>query len=444
MTDLTVVDNNEQRALDVERKAETYAYLKAGDVGSMISNAFKKIDTIVTQGKINRNEILARDLAVNQARIEERAQLIAAMAEENEGIDIDVELPQLPNLLDVNTFPSLQKKTDVADENNDNPEEEGRYLVNLEQNGVQWQKLGDMITYNKQLNILGHTIFNACRCYQEMSKKMRRLDVNPLTQVLMVQNYFGGAYKDAVDNVLDYLKDNARPVDFGEVDFSALFGKYVPQVAVMVSNDKTFMVVRETVKKGPVNGVSVYAWDGGERFYKNETKIVNKIGKMQRVDLLAGADQISNLDKLEGLLNENFELNSEFKRGLTRVLRENLTVPYDVAEDATEEQLKEIQEKIYETRHLIEKSIVYIDGDNFISVSPKSNWSDGENLTVVKGNLRIIEENIEGYEEEDEYGETYYVDPQTIQTVQITEHEVIKDISYDDVIAMKNGNGLKM
>lgn len=83
-----------------------------------------------------------------------------------------------------------------------------------------------------------------------------------------------------VDNIGTWIANNALRLHANKMKFKQMMG-YEPDVLFAVSEDESFLLVRERTTHGsPINGRSIYAWQGGRRYYQQNPEALLKLVEM--------------------------------------------------------------------------------------------------------------------------------------------------------------------
>ncbi len=250
--------------VDINEMEEALTRLFSQNAGTVVDHGIRRIDELVTDKVRAQNPSIAID-SENRAGGRSLEDLIEERL-------VPSDYNSASNLPDASNAPVVVIEEDF-EFGDDSRVDNG------------WVKLGK--GYPEQIAILGKSIYSACPCYRAFAENLRAKGVDPLSEIKMVRAY-NGAPRDGVIKALTFLRENSREVDGGNKNFSNIFPGYNPQISVVVTANKTFMIVNDSIQSGsPNTGVAIYAWEGGAKFYRHkQNNVLKNIGRLKGVNLL--------------------------------------------------------------------------------------------------------------------------------------------------------------
>lgn len=147
---------------------------------------------------------------------------------------------------------------------------------------------------NTAIRTLGRRIFTAFPCFQKIAATARDAEVDALGQIMTLSTLFDDQ-KDVVQDRIAALKDSCFPVDNRRLPGLSAMPGYRPAIAFALSGETSFLLVRERSETGaPLNADTIYAWDGGLNFYRNNP---DRIAELRQILTIPARRMASNLDQ---------------------------------------------------------------------------------------------------------------------------------------------------
>lgn len=131
-----------------------------------------------------------------------------------------------------------------------------------------WTTIGHLPGYvSSGVRALGRPIFRNFPCFVDFEDGARRLGQDALSQVHAI-GFSNGDDATAIRTVVEWIRDHGDVVNSAEVSFGRHIPGYKPTLTLALSDENTFLLVRESVETGaPRDAHYVYAWPGGKRVY---------------------------------------------------------------------------------------------------------------------------------------------------------------------------------
>jgi hypothetical protein len=136
--------------------------------------------------------------------------------------------------------------------------------------GIEWQQVKNLPGYAvSQIRKMGRDIFSSFDCFRSLGEEVKRQGKDPLGEVLIVNEW---THDWSTTNFLaNMIGKSGVMLDTGCADFGNRLPGYRPELIVMMSQNWTFMLVRERFENNsPVDLNTVYAWRGGLNHYGPE------------------------------------------------------------------------------------------------------------------------------------------------------------------------------
>lgn len=142
-------------------------------------------------------------------------------------------------------------------------------------NEVRWLTIAQTPGYLEQMiRRFGREIFRGFPCFAEHERLARAAgNPDPLATIHLIANLGGRGNPSTaqeLDTVASWIRQNGTVIRTEEMEFPFAMPGYRPEIVLLVSQDESFLLVRERVERGaPENSTYVYRWDGGVRPYLN-------------------------------------------------------------------------------------------------------------------------------------------------------------------------------
>lgn len=143
------------------------------------------------------------------------------------------------------------------------------------ENDVHWLTIAQTPGYLEQMiRRFGREIFRGFPCFAEHERLARAAGhPDPLATIHLIANLGGRGRPSTtqeLDTVASWIRQNGTVIRTEEMEFPFAMPGYRPEIVLLVSQDESFLLVRELVERGaPENSTYVYRWDGGVRPYLN-------------------------------------------------------------------------------------------------------------------------------------------------------------------------------
>lgn len=133
---------------------------------------------------------------------------------------------------------------------------------------------------NAAIRTLGRQIFGVFPCFQRMSTAAREADADALGQIMTLSSLLED-HRTIVRARLAALEGSCLPVARQRLPGLNAMPGYHPVIAVALSEETSFLVVRERQNAGaPVNADTIYAWNGGLNFYRNNPERIADLRRL--------------------------------------------------------------------------------------------------------------------------------------------------------------------
>lgn len=135
---------------------------------------------------------------------------------------------------------------------------------------------GKFPCFAHQLGTSGHSAFDRMNVAFKVTAPANPAEAGPEGRRLLASPQYRGISRAAaqtasdVDRIAGWLRDNALRLAANKMQFMQMTG-YEPEVLFAVSENESFLLVRETTQDGraPVDMQYVYSWPGGRSYYAN-------------------------------------------------------------------------------------------------------------------------------------------------------------------------------
>lgn len=143
--------------------------------------------------------------------------------------------------------------------------QDGRMKALMMSEGMpEWKPLLEAPGYSdpgrrgEMVRTMGRTIFRSIANFRRLETAARAEGLDPLGQLRVCA--CKGAPSGAMQNMLEWLTRHGTPVAAQKMDFGAMAPNYKPQILGVMTDNDTFLIVKET---SPGPAVYIYAMPGG-------------------------------------------------------------------------------------------------------------------------------------------------------------------------------------
>ncbi len=139
---------------------------------------------------------------------------------------------------------------------------------------IRWLTLRQVPGYMvNAIRALGRSTFRCFPCFLDHERKEHeRGALDPLASITLLANFEGQngpSPRRDLDRMAAWIAENGNRIEADELEFPVAFPGYHPEIALLVTEEESFLMVRDTRAGGaPVEGVYIYRWGGGVQTYR--------------------------------------------------------------------------------------------------------------------------------------------------------------------------------
>lgn len=136
-------------------------------------------------------------------------------------------------------------------------------------NEVSWLTIAQTPGYLQQMiRRFGREIFRRFPCFATHEQRAREVGhLDPLASIHLIANLGGQGRPSTareLDTVASWIRQNGTTIRTEQLEFPNAMPGYQPEIVLLVTQEESFLLVRERVELGaPANSSFVYRWDGG-------------------------------------------------------------------------------------------------------------------------------------------------------------------------------------
>lgn len=139
---------------------------------------------------------------------------------------------------------------------------------------ITWLKMAQLPGYIvNHIRALGRTTFRAFPCFMEHQRKETARGVaDPMSTITLLAHfpdYGGPSSRREVDQMANWIAADGTLIQADVLKFPVAFPGYRPEVVLLVTDEDSFLMVRDKIENGsPADGVYIYHWKGGANVYR--------------------------------------------------------------------------------------------------------------------------------------------------------------------------------